>query len=119
MGSGEMRVDIEESPMTWEIEDRDLDEDGVDVLFDYEGGWLVYEYTGFLKKVYPSRRAWIGHRCAHGLTAVNGVGFVNAQQQGKEGCGWCDTAIPDEIHGVMALYNYGKEGERHGDDNQG
>ncbi len=92
--------------------ERDLlDSDGVEILFDYEGGWLVYEYTGFLKEVYPAKRAWIGHRCAHGITAPGGVGFVNAHQRGSDDCSWCDTAIPHEIHGVMALYNYGQETE--------
>ena len=105
------------------------DKDGVEVLWDYEGGWLVYEYTGFLKKVYPAKRAWIGHRCYDSMKDDNndyvafanttyagegkGVGFMNAQEQGKNTCGWCDEGIPDEVHGVMALYNYGNEGEGH------
>ena len=96
------------------------DKDGVEILWDYEEGWLVYEYTGFLKKVYPAKRAWIGHRCQTdtqpgGWQRDRGrVGFVSAQLQGENICGWCDEAIPNEVHGVMALYNYGKEGERHG-----
>ena len=90
------------------------DKDGVEVLWDYEGGWVVYEYTGFLKDVYPARRSWVGHRCAHGLTPADGCGFVSSEMQEPKGiCGWCDTAIPSEVQGVAALYNYGKEGERH------
>ena len=95
------------------------DKDGVNVLWDYEEGWLVYEYTGFLQKMYPAKRAWIGHRCQTEDMHVGWkrgcarVGFVSAQLQGKNICGWCDKDIPDEVHGVMALYNYGKEGERH------
>ncbi len=92
------------------------DNDGVEILWDYEGGWLVYEYTGFLKEMYPAKRAWVGHRCGDGRAYTfqqRGVGFVSAQHQGSNTCGWCDSGIPDEVHGVMALYNYGKEGERH------
>ncbi len=120
--------------------DFEADKDGVGVLWEYEEGWLVYEYLGFLKKVYPAKRASIGHRCYASMQYGNndyvafanttyavrgknnegianlkaqGVGFVNAQVQGKNICGWCDGDIPDEVHGVMALYNYGSEGERH------
>jgi hypothetical protein len=106
-----MRLDLECRPGVVMI-DFENDEDGVEVLWDYEGGWLVYEYTGFLKAVHPAKRAWIGHRCRAGIVS-NGVGFVSAQIQGKNICGWCDEGIPDEVHGVMSLYNYGKEGERH------
>ena len=92
--------------------------DGVDILFDYEGGWLVYEYTGMLKKIYPAKRAWVGHKCTDGIRTLKygGCGFVSAQSQGNNDCTWCDTAIPDEIHGVVALYNYGVEVED--DDNK-
>ena len=98
----------------WEL-NSSLSNDGVDILFDYEGGWLVYEYTGFLKGVYPAKRAWIGHKCASGIQYGSGCGFVSAKIQGSNDCTWCSTAIPDEIHGVVALYNYGKEVEN-GDD---
>ncbi len=109
----------------------DLSKNGVEVLWEYEAGWLVYEYTGFLKKMYPAKRAWIGHRCHSSVKVgtaeraafvvtkyprggrASGVGFVNAQERGKNCCGWCDIGIPDEVHGVMALYNYGSEGEGH------
>jgi hypothetical protein len=96
------------------IQYKDEGGDGVEVLWDYEGGWLVYEYVGFLKDMYPAKKAWIGHRCTDGMRySEREVGFVSAQQQGSNACGWCDTGIPDEVHGVMALYNYGSEGERH------
>jgi hypothetical protein len=91
---------------------QDKDGDGVEILWDYKEGWLVYEYVGFLKNMYPAKRAWIGHRCTGRLGASGRqVGFVSAQHQGQNTCGWCDSGIPNEVHGVMALYNYGKEGE--------
>jgi hypothetical protein len=95
------------------VQYKDEDGDGVEVLWNYEGGWLVYEHTGFLKEMYLAKRAWIGHRCTVVHYSGREVGFVSAQHQGSNTCGWCDSGIPDEVHGVMALYNYGKEGERH------
>lgn len=95
-------------------------EDGVAVLWEYDEGWLVYEYTGFIKGMYPAARAWIGHRCMDTQMASNKqyCGFVSAEMQEPRGiCGWCDSIIPSEVQGVAVLYNYGKEGERH--DNQG
>ena len=93
------------------------DDDGVDVLWDYEEGWLVYEYTGLLKNMYPAKRAWIGHRCGGSWSPQSGhVGFVSAEMQEPRGiCGWCDNTIPPEVQGVAVLYNYGAEGERHGE----
>ncbi len=94
------------------------DKDGVSVLWSYEEGWLVYEYTGRIKGMYPARRAWVGHRCSSAIKHPQGCGFVSAELQEPRGiCSWCDTVIPPEVQGVTALYNYGKEGERH--DNQG
>lgn len=109
-----MRIDLEARPGVTMI-DFDNDENGIEVLWEYEAGWLVYEYTGFLKGMYLAKRAWIGHRCTNGMQddPANKVGFVSAEMQGKNICGWCDTVIPDEVHGVVTLYNYGKEGERY------
>ena len=124
------------------------DRDGIEVLWEYKGGWLVYEYTGFMQTLYPERAAYIGHRCHSPVAPVNngdeegrpdsrcvieneeydpdsepvteqdflqaaGIGFVSAEIQGKNICGWCNEVIPDDVHGVVALYNYGKEGEHH------
>jgi len=96
---------------------HDNDGDGVKVLWEYEDGWLVYEYIGRLTGMYPARRAWIGHRCAKEIQQDPAhCGFVSAEMQNPMSiCGWCDTAIPPEVQGVAALYSYGKEGERHDD----
>ena len=93
-------------------------DDGVSVLWENDNGWLAYEYTGFLKDVYPACRAWVGHRCrpsVHPPNVTSIVGFVNAEVSEPKGtCSWCDTKIPSEVQGVVMLYNYGQEGEQHG-----
>ena len=106
--------------------------EGTVVLWEGEGGWLVYEYTGTYKFMFPESRAWVGHRCDsshhvasnlqyvfNGLidhtTMSNNTGFFSAEMPEPKGiCGWCDTLIPSEVQGVVMLYNYGKEGEQHG-----
>jgi hypothetical protein len=97
--------------------DFDNDGDGVKVLWEYEDGWLVYEYTELIEELFPSKRSWVGHRCqntkiAGFLSSING--FVSAEMQHKSNiCGWCNTVIPPEVQGVVSLYNYGKQGEQH------